>query len=193
MSLSCLSARQPRHHTRRAPRLFSAAATLLALAMLSGCAAKDRTFRPTVEVDRLSDIEFTHYLATVPVASVDEGLRATLLLTGDSTRWPTYHDRRGELVRRGALRDRWRLRKDAVLDIGTLAYLLRDTCSVPRGVNDVLFGSWGAGDRRYALRACTNAGVLPYGRPSDAVTGGQLLAAITAADRYLNRNEPESP
>lgn len=190
MSLSCRSAMKSTRHARVT---FGLILGCVVLALGSGCATKDRTFRPTVEVDRLSDIEFTHYLASVPVASVDEGLRATLLLTGDSTRWPTYHDRRGELVRRGALRERWRLRKDAVLDLGTLAYLLRDTCSVPRGVNDVLFGSWGAGDRRYALRACTNAGVLPYGRPSDAVTGGQLLAAITAADRYLNRNEPESP
>lgn len=193
MSPLCPLAGQPRGRTRSARDSIRVVATAVALILLSGCAAKDRTFRPGVEVDRLGDMEFTHYLASVPVASVDEGMRATLLLTGDSTRWPAYHDRRAELLRRGTVRERWRLRKDAPLDLGTLAYMLRSTCSIPRGVNDVLFGSWGAGDRRYAIRACTSAGVLPYGRSGDVVTGGQLLAAVTAADNYLNRNKPESP
>jgi len=51
-------------------------------------------------------------------------------------------------------------------------------------VNASLMGA-GLGDQRYALRACVEADLLPYGSPDASVSGGELLAAIRAADAYL--------
>ena len=117
----------------------------------------------------MSDMAFLHYLATAPTVSIDEGRRAIGLLTenGDA-----------ELIR-----PEWEFSGDDVLDKGTLAYMLRNACDLPRGVNEVLLADTiGLGDRRYALKTCVYEGLLPFGRADEPVTGGELLSALTAAE-----------
>lgn len=163
------------------------------LLLNSGCATRQRTFQPEVPIDKLGDIEFTHYLATVPVATVDEGMRASLLLTGDSTRWPTFHERHEELIRRKAIRRSWNLAADDTLSKGTLAHMLRVMCVLPKSVNESLWVPIGLGDRRYALETCIYEQVLPPSRAGEAVTGGELLTAVNAAQEYLDRQHPAPP
>jgi hypothetical protein len=171
----------------RGPYFFGT--VLLAMLLGSGCTVPKRAFEPAVPVNPLSDIEFTHYLATIPVATVDEGYRAALLLTGDSTRWPTFHQRREELYLRGAARRHWKLEADSTLDKGTLAHLLRVMCSLPPSLNERLWGRLGWGDRRYALETCIYEKIIPPGRAGEALTGGELLTAVNAAQERLDRNE----
>ncbi|GAF69285.1 unnamed protein product, partial [marine sediment metagenome] len=129
-----------------------------------------RTFQPEQDEASLDDVSFLHYLATVPVVTVDEGMRAVLLLTGDSTQWPTFEKRYEELRGRGAVKAAWRLRSGRILDKGTLAYMLRTVCSGARSLNEILASKTGIGDRRYALKACVDEGVLPHGLAHEPVT-----------------------
>jgi len=152
---------------------------------LIGCAAKNRTFRPPVAPATMDDAVFLHYLATVPVVTVDEGMRAVLLIKGSTVPWPTFETRRDELIRVGALRKEWPLAPDQVLDKGTLAHMLRVICCLPRSASELVVMPMGIGVRRYALKTCIFEGVMPYATEYQPVTGGEMLSIIAKAEeRY---------
>lgn len=179
--------RASHRHTRRCPPRYFGVATsalLVALACASGCVSLRRTFTPAVDPATLDDVTFLHYLATVPVATVDEGRRAVLMLR-DNDGPQTPESRRDRLIDLGAIKETWSLAPDQILDKGTLAYMLRTLCDMPRGLNETLAIRTGLGDRRYAVRTCAHEGVLSYGLPHEPVTGGELVAAIAKADEYL--------
>jgi len=158
------------------------------LITLHGCTQPIRSWSPDVDHEELDATAFLHYLSTVPVATVDEALRAVLLVADGEDRFSGYEDRLGELTRRKAIRPEWIDDRSQLLDRGTLAYMLRRVCRIRPSTNEVLLGSWGLGDRRYAVRTCVDAGILHYGAAHEAVCGGELLAAISCADEYLERN-----
>lgn len=160
-------------------------AIVCTIAAAAGCSAPRRTFQPEHDPVTLDDVSFLHYLATVPVVTVDEGLRAVLLLTDEKTSPTTFEQRYDLLLRRGAVKPAWRLRPDQVLDKGSLAYMLRIICELPRGLNEFFASVTGLGDRRYALNTCIREELMPYAVPHEAVTGGELLSALTAVERYL--------
>ena len=154
---------------------------LVVVAALVGtsCALPQRSFRPEREEASLDDVSFLHYLATLPVVTVDEGMRAVLLLTDDNVKRADFDDRFDELRRRGAVKTQWRLSSGRILDKGTLAYMLRAIYGGPRSVNELVASRTGLGDRRYALKACVARGLMPYGLAHEPVTGGELLSALT--------------
>ena len=171
---------------------LTATVMLVGALVLSGCALPRRQFIPPVDPSTLDDVAFTHYLAKIPAVTVAEGTRACLLLVGSTDSWPTATDRLGELVRRGAVRRAWRLESDRLLDRGTLAHMLRVICGLRSGFTGRLLESTGLGDRRYAVRACVNAGLLDYGVPHGPVTGAELLSAITRAERLVTPAESDT-
>ncbi len=151
----------------------------------SGCTMPQRAFQPEQDLETLSDVSFLHYLASVPVVSVDEGMRAVLMLVGGGSQWPSFERRYEELRRRGALRPSWRLTPQGILDKGTLAYMIRTVCKIPRSVTESLASVTGVGDRRYALKTVIHAGVMPYGLAQEPLTGGELLSALTNSERLV--------
>jgi len=159
-----------------------------------GCSAPRRTFAPPVDPGTLDDSAFLHYLAGVPAVTVDEGFRAVLLLDVDKVEAPTFRDRVGVLIDRGAVKAAWGLDADQTLDHGTLAHILTVVCETPRSVSESLASRAGWGDRRYALKTCVAEGLLPYALPHNAVTGGELMAALTRAEACLKtRSGDEEP
>jgi len=176
------------HEPRWALPSLARSLTVAVLIMtFAGCA------QPPVDPNSIADSAFTHYLATVPVVTVDEGSRAVLLLVGSTDQWPTPEDRRAELIRRGAFKDEWNLDAGQRLDFGTLGYMLRVTSGAPRGVNEVILGPMGMGARRYALRTCAYENILPYRLENAPVSGGELLSALTAAEDYMARKDRTGP
>lgn len=158
-----------------------------------GCAARTRSFRPTIDANTLDDISFLHYCATVPVVTVDEGLRAVLMLREIGTAGGNFEVRFQSAEQMGAVKTAWALAPDHVLDKGTLAYMLRTVCGLRRSVGEVLASSSGWGDRRAALASCVHAGLMPYSTAHEPVTGGELLSALTAAERFLSTDDPGVP
>jgi hypothetical protein len=152
--------------------------------LLAGC-SNVRNYEPQLDPDTLDGTTFLHYLGTVPVVSVDEGCRAILLVADGVETFGSHQERYDELVSRGMIRTSWGLQPNHVLDKGTLAYMVARVCKLPRGVNSHLLGSWGLGDRRYAMRDVIATGIMPYDVPEHAVRGGELLAALAKIDEYL--------
>jgi hypothetical protein len=169
----------------RVPDMRRKGALVAGLAVLLAGCSNVRNYEPQLDPDTLDGTTFLHYLGTVPVVSVEEGCRAILLVADGTETLDSHEERYGELVRRGMVRTSWGLQPEHVLDKGSLAYMAARVCQLPRGVNSHLFGSWGLGDRRYAMRDVIAAGIMPYDVPEHAVRGGELLAALGKIDEYL--------
>ncbi len=155
---------------------------LLAIVTTSSCVTPRRTFQPEVDPAQLDDVAFVHYLATAATVTVAEGMRAVVLLLPADERGDAQRPRE-LLTKRGAFKEGWRLDSDATLDKGTLAFMLRTVCSLPRSLSETVWS--GFGDRRFALHTCVDAGLLPYGASHDPVRGGELLSALTKAEEIL--------
>ena len=153
--------------------------------LAAGCGKPHRLFQPSRDPDTLSDMTFLHYLATLPVVTVDEGTRAVLLLKAPTSHWPTFEDRTAELKRFGAFKDAWGLEQNQVLDKGTFFYMLSAVCGLPKSFNELLATPTGLGGRRYALKKCIHAGLLPYGLADEFLTGGEMVSALTKAESYV--------
>lgn len=180
----------------RRRRVVACACSLALLVGLVGCAGP-RKFQPELNHETLDQTRFVHYLATLPAVTVDEAARAMLILADGTETHTTYEQRVAELEQRGIVRKAWNLKPDHMLDKGTLGYMLFKICRLPGGVNTLLFGSWGLGDRRYALKEVADAGLLTYGPDYRPVTGGELVSALARADTYMAEHEiygsPERP
>ena len=129
----------------------------------------------------------------MPVVTVAEGLRGVLLLTEDSSQLTTYEARYQSLEDRGAIRSAWKLQPNQVLDKGTLAHLLRVVCDLPRGLNERIAAHTGLADRRSALQTCVYEGLQAHAAAHDPVRGGELLSALTAAEKYLEKRDGAGP
>lgn len=188
-------ATQPLHAGRllRAHCRASAGTCIMFFALVGGCAAPQRAFSPAQDPATLDDVSFLHYLATVPVVSVDEGMRAVLLLTDSPARHKTFEQRFQALHEHGAAKKAWKLAADQILDYGTLAFMLRVTGELPPSLNERLASVTGLGDRRYALKTCIYEGLLPHGLSGQPVTGGELLSALTEFERRARPEELVAP
>lgn len=171
-------------------RLRSRLTAVFMLALLvSGCGVPRKAVTPTVDHRNLAETEFLHYLAAAPVVTFGEGVRAMAILrmvddtSADAFAKPS--NAHLEALRAlGAVPPGDLPPDDRVLDMGTLAYMLSRLVPIPRTVNDRLAERAGIGRRRYALKACIDAGLLPWSRPNDPVRGGVLLAALAKAEEF---------
>jgi len=152
--------------------------------VLIGCSAPHRTYQPPQAPSALNDTAFLHYLATVPTVTVAEGVRAVGLLLDPTPGPASFDDQRRRLEKVGALKPGWALVPEETLEKGTLAFMLSVVCKTPRSLHESAATLTSLGDRRYALKTCIDEGLLPYGLSHDPVTGGELLSALSRAERY---------
>ena len=164
--------------------LFGSSVLALCAAIFGGC-AQTRQFQPTVAPESLSDIQFVHYLETVPVVTFAEGCRAIVIAADGKDTFDSHEARYAELKQRNIVRDAWGIESDQVLDLGTLAFMATEVCELPPSANSILFGSWGPGDRRYAVKRAAYYGILNYAAPYKLVTGGQMLLTLSRMDEYM--------
>jgi hypothetical protein len=151
---------------------------------LCGCTQK-RQFQPKVDPDTLTDTQFLHYLETVPVVTFAEGCRAALIAGDGEDRFKTHEARYSELRSRGMVRDAWGLEPDDVLDLGTMCFMAAEACDLSPSASSTLLGSWGLGDRRYAVRKAVAADLVAYGPYYKPMTGGATVWAMGRMDDYL--------
>lgn len=157
---------------------------VLATACLAGCAPRVAV-TPAMDHNQLDSLALLHYMAGQPAVTNDEACRAVLVLV-DGTETPgTFDTRRQALESRGIVRAEWGLQANDAVDRGTLAYMIFKGCGVRHGMNTWLSQGSGLGDRRYALRRCTQEDIMPYGLPYQIPTGGEVVRALARADDYL--------
>jgi hypothetical protein len=157
----------------------------IACLLAAGCRTTRKT-KPEVDPATLDDFTFMAYLGTQPIVTVDEGMRAVLILAdGRDAAPPTFQARSESLATRGIIRPQWGLRPDDAIDKGTAGYMIMKVCRIPGGVDMLLFGSWGLGDRRYAFRELIYLGMLTQGVDYEVVTGPELVSLLSKADERL--------
>lgn len=137
----------------------------------------------------LDDMSFLHdYLAKQPLVTVDDGYRAMLILADGQCAAKTAEDRQAAVEQRGISRPAWRLRPEEHLDKGTTAYMVCIALKISGGVDRILFGSWGAGDRRYALRELIYRDMMANSPTYRFITGAELVALLGKADEYMQKH-----
>jgi hypothetical protein len=152
---------------------------VLAIGAVATCGcSQTRQYQPPLDPSTLSDIQFVHYLETVPVVTFEEGCRAMLIATEGEDRWNTHEDRYAELKGRGMVRDAWGLQGDDIFDLGTASYMAAEALELKPSASSILLGSWGLGDRRYAVRKAVDAQLITYGPFYKPMTGGATVWAM---------------
>jgi hypothetical protein len=168
-------------------RLRKAALPVLALALLVGGCGRPRKTQPSVDPATLDDTAFQAYLADAPVVTVDEACRAMLILADGHDATKDWSQRSQELLRRGWIRSAWGLHPGDMVDRGTVAFMICKVCKVYGGVDQLILGSWGLGDRRYAYRELVYRELMPPGTEFEVVTGGQLVGLMGKADSLMEK------
>jgi hypothetical protein len=159
----------------------------LVLILLTGGCGRPRKTQPPVDPATLDDAAFQAYLADVPVVTVDEACRAMLVLADGHDATKDWSQRSQELLRRGWIRSAWGLRPDYMVDRGTVAYMICKICKIHGGVDRLILGSWGLGDRRYAYRELVYRDLMPPGTEYEVVTGGQMVGLMGKADSLMEK------
>ena len=166
-------------------RLRAAAALLITLpALLTGCSGLRQT-RPPVDPVTVSDSDFVHYLAQVSLVTTDEAFRAMLILVDGQDGSKSFEERRDRLVQRDIVNPAWITGPEYVIDRGAVAAMVCRACKLTGGINLVIFGSMGLGDRRYALRELVYREIMTTGADYAPVSGGEFVGILTRADALL--------
>lgn len=142
---------------------------------------------PPADANKLSDDGFQAYLARVDLVTVDEAYRAILILADGEDSCQTFDERQTKLESRGIAKGTWRLSPQNIVDAGSVAYMVCRICQIGGGVNTRLFGSWGLGDRRYALRELQYRELIDDQVDYQYVTGAAMVSILAKADQYMAR------
>jgi hypothetical protein len=157
-------------------------------ALLTGCAGP-RQEQPTVKAAELSDDGFQAYLAEANVVTVDEAYRAMLILADGQDGSKNFEERKEKLESRGIARAAWNLQPDNVVDAGSVSFMVCQICKIRGGINANLFGSWGLGDRRYALRELVYREMIVEGVDYEYMTGAALYGLMRDADELMAKRK----
>jgi hypothetical protein len=152
---------------------------------LAGGCAGPRLTQPAVDPATLDDSAFQAYLADLPMITVNEACRAILILADGKDTTKDWSERSQELQKRGWIRSAWNLQPDNKADRGTVAYMICQVCRIVGGVDRLVLGSWGLGDRRYAYRELVYRDLMPDGTEWGYLTGGQMVALMGKADKLM--------
>jgi hypothetical protein len=154
-----------------------------------GCSQVSRTEQVS-RGEQLGVDEFLHeHLPAQAVVTAGEAYRALLLLADGEETYNSYEARAAELERRQWIRPDWKLERDRPIDAGAVAYAVIRIVHGERGVNSLVLGGAGVGDRRYALRDLVHMGLIEQRPAYRWLTGGELLDLIGRADEYMARHK----
>lgn len=133
------------------------------------------------------EMDFIEIMVTTPKCTVAHAVKAVAILVNDADVATTHQGRYRFLLDRDIIRPEWRLDPDQWIDRGTLSYMLCKAIGIRGGVNMILFGSNGLGDRRYAYRELRYRKLIQEGVDYNYVSGPELVTAIGKIDRYRQK------
>jgi hypothetical protein len=160
----------------------------LALVFAAGC-AMPRQQAPEVDPSTLGDVEFQAYLADAPFVTVDEAFRALLILADGEDTSKSFEERRQKLESRGIARPQWKLEPNNLIDKGSVAYMICRICRIRGGINLMVFGAIGLGDRHYALRELVYDNIAEETSEFSFVRGGEMISLMSKADEYMRKHK----
>ena len=130
-----------------------------------------------VDFNQLDDDTFLASLADQALVTVDQCYRAMVILADGEDAFGSFDERRASLEGRGIARAAWGLKPGGDIDKGSVAFMVCRILQVKGGLNRILFGSWGLGDRRFAYRELVYRNLIRVpGVDYQPITGGELVA-----------------
>jgi hypothetical protein len=139
------------------------------------------------DFDQLDDDTFLASLADQALVTVDQSYRAMLILADGEDPFGSFEARRASLEGRDIARAAWGLKPNCNIDKGSVAFMVCRILQIKGGLNRILFGSWGLGDRRYAYRELVYRNLIRVpGVDYQPITGGELVALLGVADEYMS-------
>ena len=166
--------------------------SLFALPFATGCTI-NKEANESVNTSELNDDFFIAYLADEAYVSVDEAYRAMLILADGECAASTFEERAADLEGRDIARAEWKLKPNDVIDRGSVCYMVCKIIGYRGGIDRIIFGSWGLGDRRYAEKELEYKGIVEYGGMDYAPMTGAEFSTILfrAADAMEQRGKAE--
>lgn len=160
-------------------------ALLLLLVGLGGCTATFRSEQADAG-ERVDVDTFLHeHLQRQSMVTVAEAYRAMVILADGDDSYTNFDDRASSLEQRGIARKSWSLTRDACIDRGAVAYMACRVMQLKGGVNRIVFGELGLGERRYAVRELVYRDMLRPAPDYQYLTGGELVDLMAKCDRYM--------
>ena len=140
-----------------------------------------------MDFNQLDDDTFLASLADQALVTVDQCYRAMVILADGEDAFGSFDERRASLEGRGIARAAWGLKPGGNIDKGSAAFMVCRILQVKGGLNRILFGSWGLGDRRFAYSELVYRNLIRVpGVDYQPITGGELVALLGVADEYMS-------
>jgi hypothetical protein len=158
---------------------------LLCGLMVAGCTRPERLEQVERGEQVSADLFLHEHLQMQPMVTVGEAYRAMVLLAEGEDAYDSFEAREVALEERQIVRRQWELKRAEPVDKGTVAYMVMRILKLRGGVNMLLFGNLGLGDRRYALRELAYQGLMEATPTYRFITGGELVNLMLKADRYM--------
>src|SRR5262249_26342867 len=118
-----------------------------------------------------------------------EAFRAILILADGQERGKTVEERKEKLESRGISRAAWHLEPNNMIDKGTVAYMVCKICRIRGGINMMVLGSIGIGDRHYALRELVYDNLADDTSEFAFIRGGEFVSLLSKADDYMRKHK----
>ncbi len=141
----------------------------------------------------VDEMDFLDCMVKKTKCTVADAARAACMLATGGDVGKTYADRYQYLLEHKMVRPEWKIRPEQWIDRGTLAYMFLKAGKITSGVNMLLFGSWGLGDRRYAYREMRYYELMDEGVDYCYVSGPELVTALGKVDRFCQDRGKFSP
>ncbi len=140
--------------------------------------------------EKVNGEEFLHeHLPKQPAVTVAEAYRGMVMLADGEDRFASFEERESSLMSRKIAGPAWKLQRDQAIDRGSVAYMVTRILKIRGGVDLVVFGGIGLGDRRYALHELIYMGMIPNSPTYRYMTGSELVDLIAKADEYMAQHD----
>jgi hypothetical protein len=166
-------------------RTLAAAALLLAMIGLPGCASMRAASQPAVPAE--SNAELVDYISDQPFVTADAGYRAVYVLWKGQPFSGDYSGLQSELVNGAIAAGAWNHDPADYLDRGAVGYLVCRACDIRSGLNWMLTGLG-----RYAWKELQYRRIAQSGGETGLISGGEFLGVLIRAEEYTRTRESSS-
>ena len=147
------------------------------------------TTNESVDCQSVDEMDFLDCMVRKPKCTVADAVRAIGIFVAGEDPGKNYDQRYEYLLERKIVRTAWKLNPDQWIDRGTLAYMMLKSADIKGGINMLLLGSNGLGDRRYAYREMMYLNLMQEGVDYNFVSGPELVTAIGKLDDYVRKHQ----
>lgn len=171
---------------RAGRKLLPAVGLWLLINMTAGCSPVLRSGQ-AYQGEQIDFSELLHeHLQKCPAVTVSEAYRVVLVLADGQEKYDNFAGREEALLARGWVRPEWNLRREALIDRGSIAFMVSRVLAIRGGINYNLYGQLlHLGDRRAAVRELEYMGLMNHGPTYQYMSGAEFVFLIGQADRYM--------